>query len=112
MLHAQNNNSCQTAAILNPVSKCNSPQTFVFGNGQTEQWFSFNTGCSQFFILEYAIHSSYYKYSVDLFSGIVLGKTSDKRQIDIDAKNLPFGLYTIRLRTGDIIYNSKLLISN
>ncbi|WKZ74208.1 MAG: PKD domain-containing protein [Vicingaceae bacterium] len=69
MLHAQNNNSCQTAAILNPVLECNSPQTFVFGNGQTEQWFSFNTGSSQFFILEYAIHSSYYKYSVDLFSG-------------------------------------------
>ncbi|MCL4815115.1 MAG: hypothetical protein KJZ56_00635 [Flavobacteriales bacterium] len=41
MLHTQNNNSCQTAAILNPVLECNSPQTFIFGNGQTEQWFSF-----------------------------------------------------------------------
>ncbi|NUM51836.1 MAG: hypothetical protein HUU48_12060, partial [Flavobacteriales bacterium] len=52
MLHAQNNNSCQAAAILNPVLECNNSQSFIFGNGQTEQWFSFNTGADQFFILE------------------------------------------------------------
>ncbi|GIK70261.1 MAG: hypothetical protein BroJett020_15560 [Bacteroidota bacterium] len=51
--------------------------------------------------------------SIEIFNaigGIVLGKTSDKRQIDIDAKNLPLGLYTIRVRIGDIIYNSKVFL--
>ncbi|MCL4815940.1 MAG: T9SS type A sorting domain-containing protein [Flavobacteriales bacterium] len=69
MLHAQNNTTCQTAATLNPVLECNNSQSFIFGNGQTEQWFSFNTGADQFFILEYSINSTNYKYSVDLYSG-------------------------------------------
>ncbi|WKZ74790.1 MAG: hypothetical protein QY303_11645 [Vicingaceae bacterium] len=69
MLHAQNNTTCQAAAILNPVLECNNSQSFIFGNGQTEQWFSFNTGADQFFILEYSINSTNYKYSVDLYSG-------------------------------------------
>lgn len=41
MVHAQNNTSCQTAAVLTPVTTCNTPQQFTFTNGQTEQWFSF-----------------------------------------------------------------------
>ncbi|MBV6460460.1 MAG: hypothetical protein HJHJAOHD_00575 [Flavobacteriales bacterium] len=74
MLHAQNNNSCQTAAILNPVLECNSPQTFVFGNGQTEQWFSFtinnniNTLYSFFSIQNYFTGNNSIN-SMELFSG-------------------------------------------
>ncbi len=51
---------------------------------------------------------------VEIFNAIggkVLDEMYDKRQIDIDAKNLPLGLYTIRIRTGDIIHNSKLIIN-
>ncbi|GIK69247.1 MAG: hypothetical protein BroJett020_05420 [Bacteroidota bacterium] len=87
MLHTQNNNSCQTAAILNPVLECNSPQTFIFGNGQTEQWFSFTINNNVNTLAQNQLNN--YQTGINLYSNMNAKVNVFKN--NINQQGIPFG---------------------
>ncbi|MCL4816135.1 MAG: T9SS type A sorting domain-containing protein [Flavobacteriales bacterium] len=87
MLHTQNNNSCQTAAILNPVLECNSPQTFIFGNGQTEQWFSFTINNNVNTLAQNQLNN--YQTGINLYSNMNAKVNVFKN--NINQQNIQFG---------------------